>query len=436
MHLMSENALLTSSLLYGIVSRSVPLTGKILKGFLDAAGSQHGLGIGNPNAEFTPNVSACALASEGAVAKVLWGFRSGEVALITATRAMDTAARPAARLTRCTVQDQHEAEVMEVAWDEGHSVCVSGDREGAVKLWDAMSMRCLWSSEKKQGVVVPSPCVKVAVDAIHGIVVAGMSDGDVIVWSGFGNMLDQPTVTAIQETRIPSPADNSNPFALPERRSATAIFIDAHSPSQVWVLAVHENDPRIYRLEVNTAQNTFIRTSFGDESSVAVRSVLPSFTTRPGESNFVIVGDQLGHVSIYDWHAGTRSTDSIFPTKRFEAHDDGAVTALAANATVVITGSERGTTKVWDSLTLSGLRTNAAPSTGRSAAFERVEHIVLTKDMMVATIGTKVLAWKAGPVSNHPNKTMVKSGHKKWKRAGAAKGHRKCSLCYTRRTVY
>ena len=81
MHLMPSHGLISSSLQYGVVSRSLPFTGRVLRGYLDAAGSGTGLGIGNPNTEFTPNVSACALGADGGTAKVAWGFRNGEVCL-------------------------------------------------------------------------------------------------------------------------------------------------------------------------------------------------------------------------------------------------------------------------------------------------------------------------------------------------------------------
>src|SRR5882762_7411849 len=104
MQLMPETGLLASSIEYGIVSRSLPLTGKILRGYLDASGT--GLGIGNPNAEFTPNVSACALSADGGTAKIIWGFRNGEVALLSASKTMDHG-KAAAKLTRCKIDDEH-----------------------------------------------------------------------------------------------------------------------------------------------------------------------------------------------------------------------------------------------------------------------------------------------------------------------------------------
>ena len=44
-------AVLSSSLPYGVVARSLPLNGYRFRGYLDAAGTLNGLGVGNPNAD-------------------------------------------------------------------------------------------------------------------------------------------------------------------------------------------------------------------------------------------------------------------------------------------------------------------------------------------------------------------------------------------------
>ena len=88
-HPLANGGLLTCSLRYGIVARSHPLTGKVVKGFLSASGGGAGLGIGNPNLEFAPDATACALTSEGATARVAWGYRNGQLAIVIAKKAMD-----------------------------------------------------------------------------------------------------------------------------------------------------------------------------------------------------------------------------------------------------------------------------------------------------------------------------------------------------------
>ncbi|KAJ7187891.1 hypothetical protein C8R46DRAFT_1052986, partial [Mycena filopes] len=145
MHLMPAHGLISSSLQYGVVSRSLPFTGRILRGYLDAAGSGTGLGIGNPNTDFTPNVSVCALGSDGGTAKIAWGFRNGEVAFTSANKAMDAGSRSAAKFSRCTVGDEHQGIVLDVGTVR-------------VKVWDSKKTRCVWTSEGR----APDECIKVA----------------------------------------------------------------------------------------------------------------------------------------------------------------------------------------------------------------------------------------------------------------------------------
>ena len=86
---MPSHALLTFSIQYSIVARFLPLTGKILPGYLDTSRRAH-VGIRNPNAEFTPNISARAVSSDGGtVSKIVWGTRAGDVLFMNAPRAMD-----------------------------------------------------------------------------------------------------------------------------------------------------------------------------------------------------------------------------------------------------------------------------------------------------------------------------------------------------------
>ncbi|TRM63159.1 hypothetical protein BD626DRAFT_33818 [Schizophyllum amplum] len=183
MHPLPNNGLLTCSLRYGIVARSHPLNGKIVKGFLSASGGGAGLGIGNPNMEFAPDVTACALGSDGSTAKVAWGYRNGQVAIVLSKKAMD--GKIASDYTRCSVSDDHEGAVVDVAWD-GDMVVTAGD-DGRMKVWQKRhsAILCLWSSTKDESAVIPPKCIKLVSALSNGYVACVMNNGDVIVWHGF-----------------------------------------------------------------------------------------------------------------------------------------------------------------------------------------------------------------------------------------------------------
>jgi hypothetical protein len=426
MHLVGENALLAASIQYGVVSRSLPLNGKILKGFLDASGTVNGLGIGNPNAEFTPNVSACAMESEGKTAKIAWGFRNGEVAVTTAAKAVDPATRGPASLVRCQVEDQHERPVKEIVWDG--SAIVTSDVHGVVKIWDAKRVRCTWTSPK-DNIAVPDTCSHIVASLSHGFVIVGFNSGRIIVYFGFVPPIADSTATAensppIQITRIdPLGDDTATLSAMSQDRPIKAMYADPHTAHEVSVVYYRNGDIRLHRLHINFANGLVNHQAFGEEAFGPVRSLIPSFATDQGELDFIVAGYQLGTVSIYNWTGLRRpSLSSTQATRTFEVHSD-AITALAHNASVLLTGSEHGVVKVWDLLTLDELRAFSSPS-GRSEIFP-VGQIILENEMFVASVGSRVLAWKAGPVSRKKMRRLSLPGMKKSKSGGVtAKWHR------------
>ncbi|KAI0334298.1 hypothetical protein GY45DRAFT_1243198 [Cubamyces sp. BRFM 1775] len=413
MQLMPNTALLAASLQYGVVSRSFPLTGKVLRGFLDATGTANGLGIGNPNAEFSPHVSAVALASEGGTAKILWGYRNGEVAVTTAVRIMDSNRASAARMIRCRLADCHEGPVECVAWDrsvDGSSLFVTGSADGRVKLWDSKQpLRCLWTSNRGTS-HVPDPCVKLAVDLQQGVIAAALRSGSVLVWTGFPSLYTDATDVAVpepREVRIPA---SSNPVAAgssPYENVPLEISDLRVSPQRdpLSLLVAYRSSPQFQRFTWSAPSNAFERTPYGDEAAAPIRVILPVWASRQDESSFVVAGDELGTISIFAWDVDPPRSA---PTERkgipsihsFSAHEDGAVTALAWNPVVLVSGSSRGTITVWDALNFAPLRAlsspAARPSTG--AEWDSVSHILLERDTLIASVGSRVTAWKAGPV--------------------------------------
>ncbi|EIN05759.1 hypothetical protein PUNSTDRAFT_106754 [Punctularia strigosozonata HHB-11173 SS5] len=430
MHLLSENALLSASIQYGVVSRSLPLNGKILKGFLDASGTLNGLGIGNPNAEFSPNVSACALTSEGKTAKIAWGYRNGEVAVTTAAKAVDSATRGPASLVRCQVEDQHVRPVKEIIWD-GAAV-VSSDVHGVVKLWDAKRVRCVWTSPEHTP-LVPDLCSKLVSDVAKGVIAVGFNSGRIIIYTGFAPNILDPAISsnarpAIRQAKIDPPVDQLSGSPVdPEGRPISSMFIDPRGETEVSVLYSREDDPNVYRLTVKPADGSDKRLTLGGGAFGPVRSFIPCFGTKASEADFAVVGYELGTVSIYSWGSSRRpSADLVQATRTFEAYGE-AVTALARNSSVLLTGSEHGVVKVWDLLTLGALRAFHSPS-GRGEIFA-VSQIILENEMFVASVGSCVLAWKAGPVSRRKTGRWNISGMKKTKSGGAmAKWHQQYEL--------
>ncbi|KAK0566382.1 hypothetical protein OC844_000782 [Tilletia horrida] len=242
----SSSFLLSASLAYGVACRSDPFTGRrISMGFLDASGNTNGAGIGNPNAEFSPDVTSLAMSADAR--SIVWGFRTGHVSLTLLSK-QGTNPRGLVRSIRFDEQSRHRGAVVDIALplaagSEGGArsvvrsparlaqhlsemgdvaaTFVSAGADGTVRLW-------AWPLEKSHGGVgssagggggatlggtghpaaqfrkhplwkgsvldglsplapgerrLPPSLSKVAFHPALGIVVAGTTDGNVIVWS-------------------------------------------------------------------------------------------------------------------------------------------------------------------------------------------------------------------------------------------------------------
>ncbi|KAI6011433.1 hypothetical protein EDC04DRAFT_3094687 [Pisolithus marmoratus] len=344
-------ALLTTSIQYGTISRSFPLTGKVLKGYLDPSGT--GPGIGNPNAEFTPDVSACEIMpsstseSKGSVS-VVWGKRNGEILLTTTNRAFVPGSGLAtSRVVRCNAQDMHHGIVNKIVVDSLSNTFLSAGGDGRVKLWDwdQRTLNCVWTSEQNQVSLVPDGVVGLAGGLSSGVIVGALASGDVCVWWVPSTVDVGPAPTAFPELRIGDPTkgdedqgrdlSGAGHTASRLKPKLSAIHILRGPPSSPTLpdylllppvssshstsfLMSYTSHPFLYLLTIPSAGTCGI-TRFGDEEcgcslsafEVVGSTVEPicSFwtaTSKEGcrggmrERRFVIVGDQMGFVSFYD----------------------------------------------------------------------------------------------------------------------------------------
>ncbi|KAI5119555.1 hypothetical protein M0805_005619 [Coniferiporia weirii] len=444
MHLLTERshgpALLSASLKYGVVARSLPLTGKVLKGFLSAADGI-GIGIGNPNAEFMPNASACAITSDGWNARVAWGFENGEIALASASRIME-AGRTVSKVTRCRVTEQHRSCVVSTVWDDPAFVTASVD--GEVRVWDGKRARCVWVL-KDQDNIIPDPCVCVVSNLSRGIVLATKRSGTTIVWTGISTaeiLADRPSsfeaYVALPKLKIPLP--DSSYYDGTKQQEQVKMFLDLNTPVDYLSFGIlYAGDPHFYRVNADLSSGSYEYIMFANGSLGPLRVLYPFFKPAgergEGEEGKTVIfaGDLVGRVSLYDWSAKEGDSDAVPSSRQIDAHSDidGGVTALACTADVLAVGSMRGSTRIYDVLTLRLLREFPSPISrtslrqGPEAGVTRardanaVREIILERDMLIVAAGERVLAWKAGPVKPHTWKpsgksTLAKGRNAKW----------------------
>ncbi|KAF9074445.1 hypothetical protein BDP27DRAFT_1416325 [Rhodocollybia butyracea] len=445
MHLMQSNALLCSSIPYGIVSRSIPLHGKVIKGFLSPTPSGTGLGVGNPNTEFSPNVTACALTSEGGTGKILWGFRNGEIAVMTATRTMDSGTRSAARLVRCKVDEEHEGEVTQVGWDDTNSYLVSAAKDGRIKVWEAKKVRCVWTSQY----LFPHICVSVALrTGPRGyMVVATMESGETWIWNSISLIMDDsPSASltlAVPAVKIPYLVHDDDQDSTTSRAPTSLHVNNSSSSSGLHVFVTYPSRSDFWCMFFEYTSSSYGVAKYdSDEACGVVTALYPCLSSENSdERGFIITGHQLGWITIYPQFNFVsdftikNATPLISPIRKFEAHLDGsAVSALAWNGVILVTGADQGSTTIFDACTFSRLRVLSSPinhsrirGIGGAHGQSNVQQILLSKekDFIVVSVGDRAMAFKADVLPKNGNDKRKKMGKKKTRGTVIAKGHEK-----------
>ncbi|KAF6743652.1 hypothetical protein DFP72DRAFT_932328 [Ephemerocybe angulata] len=445
-HLLSPGngpvGLLSLSLTYGIIARSVPFTGRTLPGFLDASGSTVGRGVGNPNAEFTPNVSACAITSAGGTVRLIWGYRTGHIAFMLTNRTMENPRRPAVDFRVSQEDEMHRGTVSDIVWlNDQEGFAVSGASDGRVKLWDftsSSSPDLLWTSPDDP-MIAGDAHVKVAASRPLGLIVGVRRSGAVDIWHGFRF----PASDAVLRTVV-SPSDLLGRTKVNLSKSL-ALHID---PTTGSVLVAFHGDVCFYRID-NYRESAELPTvvSYGSPEGGAILSSLqPCFAAiqEGGDQSFIITGDKLGCVNAYEWTPKPTDT-AIRPVRSFQAsfppsfsiargpglskaHANSeqskpeSITALAWTPTILATGTSGGVVTVWDSLTFERIRIIVRPvglrRTRRHGTLvpqaqgltdemdsetpsTAVKQILFCEDgdTLFVNVGGEVIAWRAGDTS-------------------------------------
>ncbi|KLO18706.1 hypothetical protein SCHPADRAFT_819510 [Schizopora paradoxa] len=397
-------SLLTASLQYGVVARSLPLTGKIIKGYI--AASETGLGIGNPNAEFAPNITACAISTSANTANTVWGHGNGEVAISHTTKVMDHL-KTSSKLIRCRVEDEHIGRVVDIHWADNGTHFLTAGVDGTVKLWRADDLKCLWKLERQAG-TPDGPCEKVVADFGCGVVAASLANGIVLLWTNI-NMLSAETDG--QFTKV---ASNAIQVSLPSilnppeghsRSSCTILLSGPTRASDKSYFGIHfEGEDEWYRISLSTiAPHACEVVRFKGGPLGPIRSLYPYFSEDEGTS-IVFAGDELGRVSLFDWNAQIFDSAGSIPSfRRFDAHDDGAITAIACTSCVIVTGSSKGSTNIWDILTFAPLRTIPSPVLRSNTG---VGGIIVDRDLLIVSVEARIVTWKGAPVKEKKSRTL------------------------------
>lgn len=430
-HLISANGLLTFCMEYGIVSRSLLVNGKVLQGYLDASGT--GLRHRNHSIDPTPDITACRLTSESGTVGILWGKRNGEVAVTTVNHVMDSG-RASSMLLKCRVEDRHEGAVQTLIGDPPTQTFFSAGSDGRVKLWNWQTLRCLWVSDKQMQSLIIDPFLVISGGVSQGGIVGALSSGDICVWI-IPLTLDSgelSTPIRLSQLRVSCPIPVEHPThhidtygPKPEIRS---LWLFRNLDSSISVFADYSDHSYFYHIHIQPALGKVETTRCGDSShgfTSIVELVHPPIS---GKDGLIMAGDHLGFVRIYSIGSGASGCMTVIPAFTFEAHVDGAVTAIACDSFVLVTGSSQGTVTVWDALSLEPLRSFASPRLAAGRRWRSIARVLVRGELVVVVSEGQVMTWTAA-TPRQRQRTNRKNKHKRVKNI-TKKEHRKPSaLC-------
>ncbi|XAO25923.1 hypothetical protein I312_104756 [Cryptococcus bacillisporus CA1280] len=154
--------------------------------------------------------------------------------------------------------------------------------------------------------------------------------------------------------------------------------------------------------------------------------------SEPEYGRYVLAGDEAGFVHLWAWNGVDNERKTI---RSWEAME-GKITALDMSCGLVAVGSFDGFVKIYDPLPtppkllrtfhashLSPGELLVAGSDQPDARFYTVNKIILENDMVVASIGRKVFAWRAGAgKGKHGGKEGKKGGIGKCEGRGGTRG--------------
>jgi len=337
------------------------------------------------------------------------------------------------------------------------------------------SMACLWTSPvthtplkgRSDGVQrrqsgKPDGMIFARFDAEHQVVCGVSEDGDLHVWFG------------VQSGALPSEV-RIDVGSAEEHGAVVRMELDVSLGGSGLVASVlihHLRSPTLSRHDISLKEGkiTTSRRQYAAMSGVtsvvtclepvepistrpnpmsALSSPLSALTAPPdptgeplsrppGFGRYILAGDGDGHVYIWPWDGPVAGDGFVSPFRVWSALK-GKVTSLEANCGLIAAGSHNGHIGVFDPLPSPPvlLRTfhassfsQLSPPERETAASDDVQakhytcnQIILENDLIVASIGHKVFAWRAG---SGKGRQAGKIGEKK--RASGGKGDTKGSV--------
>ncbi len=240
-------------------------------------------------------------------------------------------------LVKCSVNENHRAAVTKII-HFGDGYWITADAVGQLKVWDGHNrrLRCLWTSLQEFG----KPCDQLAADDRLGVIVASFHGGEIGIWSGID--LDVNGWHANVRTN-PIPPFIEAATHLDESRGPDPILIidPASTRSRIILLfgGYRSTLAQFSKLEISLTETDLdVRhTVYSDCVEAALLAVAPSFKAAIDETDFVISGDLIGAVSVWNW-GKTSNQGTVGSLKSWVAHGDGGISEIEVGDSIFVTG--------------------------------------------------------------------------------------------------
>ena len=461
---LTPRRLITASLVHGCVTRSEPFSGKLAKGYILAPGmapndatvlklSSEGRiiwGFAGGFVGFT--VIAKSALQHGSGAASAWGLRGS--GLVTHNNISDDFhAGPVSAIAHPNNTSS------KYSW--ASQTFVSGSVDGTIKLWaNEPILHCFWTSpmayyptkQTENQRTRADSVTSIDYDSISNSISAGYESGSIRVWS---NLQIEAYLSERKPIEISKPNYSKIIDDWQYQKPVDKIIIDSQntvnmnttSQQNSVSLLIHRksyNHFERHDIDLNMIKKFGCGpltdlTSFylnGDISKCSPFSTPILSRTQSSANNLnqstaldissffhvkdqilkhrraIVAGDATGRTCIWDWD--DKSFDEyIKPLKLFDGHQS-KITSIALTPLLLITGSADGLLLAHDPLTgeyirsfnqnssqrhLSNYLSSNQASIEDESAFA-VSDIVADEFAIVASIGNKILSWKAGDVKD------------------------------------
>ncbi|KAG2202240.1 hypothetical protein INT47_002159 [Mucor saturninus] len=428
-----DTSMVVASLDHGVAAKCSPITGKIDRRLLYSTNENVRLQI------------SCVIVDKD---RILWGFGQGFITLSTRTKTI------ASRLK--VFSDFHQGAVTVLSLPAYlQEVVLSGGEDGQVKIWDVVTNSCAWNLRPVSSFARRPTCIEATPDQY---IIVGYDDGSIVIWK-----IDMHQITLLnrnshqddflEKRSLLEESLEKNKIVITGQRNSVK-FISYDTETRMLIVACEgQKDVKKYSAETGECvavfgyghtMGTTISCMKWDKSPIPLITSLesamnprPPTTRKKGgiislssssksapisrqttptnakTTRVLVTGDDMGMVCLWNGDAICEDNCEVKPIRILTGHLVG-ISSIFIDACKVVTGSDDGWIRVWDTLTGVNIHTlgNKIPKSAnvdrQDVNVTRVTNIWCNDYRGVATIGYQIKTWDFSPAKQLLNRATLR----------------------------